>query len=407
MINGNEIKKEFEIFDNSNVIYLDSSSTTQMPKSVIKSVNEYYTKYCANASRGSYKWANIVNKKVYEVRKQVASFINANSSSEIIFTSGATHSSNMIAYSWGLYNLKDGDEILICFSDHKSTLLPWLNIQNILKRMNINIKLVPILIDVEGDYIEEDLFSKITSKTRLVVLTHIHNVYGIEMDIEKISNKVKSIRNDILISLDASQSVGHIKVDVQKLKVDFLFFSGHKMFADTGIGILWVKDNVIKTLKPFMPGGGYELDSLDEIVNYNNMYEYLESGSQNISGIISLGSAIEFINKINIENIEEYILQLTRYAFKKLKDIKGIEFLKGIAKCKCAIGYGIISFKIQGYSIADIEDTLITNNIYIRAGNHCTTKNIDDSIRISLHIYNTAEDIDILVNVLKNIVNGI
>lgn len=413
MLDSEKIKKDFEIFNtdqNKDVIYLDNSSTTQMPKCVINEINEYHTKYYSNANRSNYNWAHIVDKKIKQTRKCVASLINAYSPSEVIFTSGATESSNMIACSYGINNLKSLDEILVCFDDHKSTVLPWLNIQALLKKMNINIKLKPILIDTEGDYKEQDLFDKITENTKLVVLTHIHNVYGIEMDVEKIANRVKKINKNVLVVLDASQSIGHIEVDVQKLNVDFMYFSGHKMFADTGIGVLWIKNTVINSLRPYMLGGassyylGYN-SSLNSNKNLELTSKDFEVGSQNISGILSLKSAIEYIERIGIKNIQDYILFLTRYTYNKLKQIKQIEFLEGIAKCKCAIGYGIISFKIDGFSTSDIGDILADNKIYVRTGSHCTNIK-DDSIRISLHIYNTTEDIDVFVQVIKNIINN-
>lgn len=397
-----EIRKDFYPLAH-NVVYLDSSSTTQKPQCVIDTINEYYQKYCANTGRGTYEWARMASRKVEEVRKKVAEFINADEN-EIIFTSGATESSNLIAYSYGLNNSKDNDEILFCKNDHKSTILPWINIINILKKFNINVVSKDIITDVEGDYKEDDLISKITSKTKVVVLTHIHNVYGLEMDIKLIVKRIKEKNTTCKIILDCSQSVGHIKVDVKELNVDFLYFSGHKMFADTGIGICYVKSELLKQMNPFIIGGGLKITDL-QLENIKKDNYMLENGTQNISGILSLGKAIDYINNIGIDNIEKYILYLTRYLYDELKKIPKIEFEKGIDKCSCILGFGIITFRIQGISSSEIGEVLNDYGIYVRTGDFCKSTQDEDAIRVSLHIYNNKTDIDKLIRVLMYILS--
>ena len=396
------IKKDFPIL-NQDIVYLDSSATTQKPQCVIDSVNEYYSNYCSNADRGNYKWARITNKKISEVRKKVAEFINANED-EIVFTTGATDSSNLIAYSYGLENLKNEDEVLFCKEDHKSTILPWINVLNILDRFNIHIKTKEILIDYEGDYKEDDLISKINEKTKVVILTHIHNVYGLEMDIDLIVPRIRKINPNCKIVLDLSQSVGHIKVDVKKIDIDFAYFSGHKMFAETGIGVCYIKKDNFSKLSSFKLGGGQKIDNLelDSISKDNKM---LESGTQNISGIISLGSAIDYINNIGIQNIEDYILYLTRYLYEKLKQIPNIEFSKGIDRCTCILGFGIITFKIKGIESSELGEILSDYGIYVRTGDFCKSTNEENYVRVSIHIYNNKEDIDKLIKTLMYIIS--
>lgn len=395
-------KKDFPALK-KDIVYLDSSSTTQKPQCVIDEINNYYLEYCANTGRGNYEWVRILNKKIKDVRNKVANFINADDD-EIVFTANATDSSNLIAYSYGLNNLKDNDEIVYCKDDHKSTIFPLINIINILEKFNVKIRTKEILIDTEGDYKEDDLISKINEKTKIVVLTHIHNVYGLEMDIKLIVPRIREKNPNCKIILDCSQSVGHIKVDVKELDVDFAYFSGHKMFADTGIGVCYIKKQNIQKLIPFKVGGGLDVNNL-EIENITPNSQMFESGTLNISGILSLGKAVEYIEKIGIDNIEKYILYLTRYLYDKLNEIPNIEFLKGIDKCSCNLGFGIIAFKINGFKSSEIGEVLSDYGIYVRTGDFCKSVPDEDSIRVSLHIYNTEEDIDKLIKVLKYIVN--
>ncbi|HVZ67250.1 MAG TPA: aminotransferase class V-fold PLP-dependent enzyme [Patescibacteria group bacterium] len=391
----NHIRNEFSFFEkNPNVIYFDNASTTQKPKSVINSINDYLTS-SANAGRGSYTLASQITNKVDEVRRKVADMVNAYDLSEVVFTSGATESLNTVAYSWGLHNLKTADEILVCYEDHDSNVLPWINLEKTLSEKGIKIKIVPFKNTSAGDANIDDIVSKVTSKTRLIALTHIHNVYGTKSDIELLRDR---IGQKVLLSVDASQSIGHIKIDVQALKVDFLSFSGHKMFALTGIGVLWVNKRVHKYMKPFLTGGQTQ----------DHMSQLLEAGTQNLAGIVSLGAAIDFINKISIEKIEQRILNLSQYLLTKLRGIEGIEFLPGIANCRCAVGYGVLSFNISTMNPSEVGFILSEKDICVRAGTHCTGKgdNLNNSVRVSLHIYNTEEEIDKLIKAIEDIVSN-
>lgn len=368
------LRNEFPMLDDDKV-YLDSASTSFTPKCVIESINEYLTKCEANYNRGLNDLVININKKVDNVRKKVANFIEADSE-HIIFTSGATASSNLIVNNFAINELSNGDEILLCNLDHSSTINPWLNIQDVLKKFEINVIIKEVLIDVYGDYLEDDLVSKISNKTKYVILTHIHNVYGLEMNVKELVKRIKEKNSNTKIVLDASQSIAHMNVSVKELDIDYLYFSGHKMFAPTGIGILYTK---------------------------NGEYKKIDEGTPNILGIIGLGSAIDFINSIGIDNIEDYIYSLTRYLYDNLLSIDGIEFNKGIHTCKCKLGYGIISFKHNKIFSEEINEILNYYRIYVRSNNFCQ-KGQNDFIRISLNIYNTKNDIDKLIKVLKSIV---
>jgi cysteine desulfurase / selenocysteine lyase len=397
----NDIRENFPFFrNNPNTIYFDNASTSQKPQVVLDTMQNYFETYCANAGRGSYAIANRVTKEVETVREKVKHFINAHSLSEIVFTSGATASLNTVAYSWGLHNLVDGDEILVCFDDHDSNTLPWLHLKDILRKKGINIKVIPFKSTSAGDANIQDILSKVSKKTRLIALTHVHNVYGVKTDVEILRKKID---DEILLSLDASQSIGHIPVDVQALGIDFLSFSGHKMFASTGIGVLWINERVHNNIYPFMVGGGVVTSEGKKEIVYKSLPYMLEGGTENLAGILSLGAAIDFIESVSIEKIQARIFSLSQYLLAKLRTIEQIEFLPGIAYCRCAVGYGIISFNISGISSQEAGFILNEHGICVRTGSHCTgggdAKN--DSIRVSLHIYNTEEEIDRFVECIK------
>lgn len=390
------LKNDFPYFDKETTIYFDNSSTTLKPRQVLDNImtNNIYS---FNAGRGNNSNILSLNKKLEDVRKKVSLFISANSEEEIAFTSGSTESSNLITYSYCLNNLKIGDEILICDKDHKSTVLPFFNINNFLNKQDINILIKNIEIDYEGDYNEENLFSKITDNTKIIILTHIHNMYGIEMNIDYIVQNIRKINKDIIIVLDLSQSVGHIKVDVQSLDVDIAYFSGHKMMSMQGIGVIYIKKHLQKYFSPFLIGGSYKRNEINTISNIRE----LECGTKNYSSILSLGDSINYINSIGINKIEEYIYFLTRYLYDKLKTIDKIKFNKGIHNCKCAIGYGIISFNIEGIDSSEVSQILEDYNILVRAGDFCNTSKHENYIRVSLYLYNTVEDIDKFIDVIK------
>lgn len=407
MFDVNKIREQFPIFKNNpDVIYFDNASTTQKPLSVIDCLGNFYMSSCSNIGRGSYSWAGENYLRVKEVREKVAKFINASQAKEVIFTNGATHSSNTITTAWGMENLKMGDEVMICHSDHKSTVLPWIDLQKKLEKIGVLIKIVPIKIHPLGDYDESDLYSKVNAKTKVVVLTHIHNVYGMEMSINNIVAKIRPKSEGCIIVLDAAQSIAHINIDVQKLDVDFLYFSGHKMFGVNGVGVLWVRKNLHDRLTHYMLGGDVGGVSSGSVLKKesDNLNEKLETGTLNIPAIISLGTAVDFINNIKIEEIEKYIFDLTWYLIENLNEFDRVEFLPGPAKCKCAVGYGIISFRVKGINSADVGFVLNEHKIFLRTGSHCLSKSDEEgSIRVSFQVYNIKEEIDKFVSVIREI----
>ncbi len=381
-------RKEFPYFvKNSEDVYLDSASTTQKPEKVINEVKSYLEN-ASNIGRGEYKLASENTRKVDNARKKVADFINCNKN-EIVFTSGATDSFNKIAYAWGLENLQDGDKIILGRKDHSSLREPWYNLKKMLKNhKDIDIVIEEFGVLSTGDPEPKKILEKVDEDTKLVVLTHVHNKYGTRTEIENI---VPELPEHVKVCLDSCQSIGHIPVDVKKLGVDFLGFSGHKMFANTGIGVLYVREEVQDSFAVWRKGGGQKGES--------SIKDKLEAGTPNISGIISLNAAIDFIKGIGIEKIAEHQLKLNQYALERLSNLENIEFLPGMYYTECEEEYGPISFKIKNVSSKEVGMILDQSNILVRTGSHCAGS--EESVRISTHIYNNKEDIEKLYSTLE------
>jgi cysteine desulfurase/selenocysteine lyase len=396
------LKQQFPFFtEQPELIYFDNASTTQKPKMVLDRLDTFLRQENANAGRGTYSLATRVTKEIENVREEVREFLNASDTSEIAFTSGATASLNIITLAWGFYNLRDGDEILFSSQDHKANVMPWKQLQAMLKKTGITIKIVPYNITKMGGPDYEDLIQKVNRKTRLITLAHIHNVFGSDADVLRIR---KAVPPNVLISLDASQSISHIRVDVQELQVDFVSFSGHKMFALNGSGVLWVNQRVHHELHSVFVGGMGEGSNKK---NKLSMAELFEAGTLNIPAIMTLGAAIKFINSITIAAMHTYISDLTQYLLTELKTVPRINFLPGAFYWACICGFGIISFTIEGIPANEVGFLLNEYNIAVRTGNHCLSSDeSEDSIRVSLHVYNTKEEIHRFITALKEIANG-
>lgn len=395
----------FPVFQaHPDIIYLDSGATAQKPATVLQAVDDYHKK-SVNIGRGNYSWSADAYEQVQRIRQNIGHFIHANSPAEVVFTAGATAGFNIICSSWGLANLQAGDEILVCSVDHKSSTLPWVNLKHLLQQFGISIKILFYGIDETGKIDIDELVSRVTDRTRVIELTHINNVYGNLNDIAAIRARVPG---SVLLALDASQSIGHVNVDVQQLGVDFLAYSGHKMFASTGIGVLWIHQKLHDQLRPSAVGGGNGSGSLlltTDDFNSAMMPDLLEAGTQNIAGILSLGAATEFIQSINIETIHAYLTDLTIYLVEQLQTIQQIEFVPDTRFQNLEEAYGIVSMRFGGLSSSEVGSILEQSNIFVRTGDHCMSRigASDDSLRVSLHIYNTKHEIDLLVKVLRDL----
>ena len=374
---------------NQDIIYLDNGATSLKPRSVIAKMNEYYEKYSANAHRGDYDISYKVDLEYENARDLVTDFINAKEKSEVIFTSGTTESLNMIASGFFAPIVEQGDEIVITSSEHASNVLPWFRLAN---DYGCIIKYIPL---DDAYHVTVENFKKVlTPKTKIVALAGITNVIGDVRPIKEITNT--------FVVVDGAQLVPHMKVDVQDLDIDFLAFSGHKMLGPTGIGVLYGKKELLDNLEPVNLGGGMNesFDNEKEIY-LKELPTRLEAGTPNIAGVIGLGEAINYIQKIGINKIHEKELSLRNYLIEKLVKIPHIDIINLEADS------GIVAFNVEDVFSQDVAYYLNKYNICVRAGNHCAKilKNatgVVNSLRVSLYFYNTESEIDALIELLKD-----
>lgn len=381
-----DIKADFPIFNSSDLIYLDNASTTQKPSKVLEEIDSFYKETNANVHRAIYSIGNEATRRFESAREKVAKFINAPSSKEIVFTSGATESINLLARSL-VSNLEPGDEILLSAMEHHSNIVPW---QMMAEKFKVKIKYLPINKIGELDLNNSEQY--FTSRTKIVSITHISNVLGTINPIEDLAKMAHKV--GALFISDGAQGVPHMQVNVAKLGCDFYAFSGHKMLGPTGIGVLWGKTKLLEELDPFM-GGGEMIETVSfEESTWNEIPYKFEAGTPNIAQAVGLGAAVDYLDSIGMKNIQEHEKKLTDYAFDKIKDIEGIR-IHGASKKKS----GVISFNIKDIHPQDLAQFLDQDNIAIRVGHHCAQPllsllNETSTARISFYIYNSEEDID-------------
>lgn len=395
-----DIRKDFPIFDNKNITYLDSGATTQKPNQVIKTLGEFYAKSNANPHRGAYELSIEATEKYEKTRKKIAKFINARFPEEIIFTKNASEALNLIAYSYGLENLKKEDEVVISIMEHHSNLVPW---QYVTKKTESTLKYM--YINKEYELTQEEIESKITEKTKIVAITHISNVLGTINNVKEIIKYAH--KKGAIVIVDASQSIPHMKIDVQELNADFLVFSGHKMLAPLGIGVLYGKKEILDKMNPFLMGGDMIEYVYEQETTFAPLPNKFEAGTQNIEGVIGLGAAIDYIESIGYEKIQEIERELIDYARQELSKLKFLELYITPNKEKHS---SVISFNIKGVHPHDVASILDSYGVCVRSGNHCAQPlmrflKIDSTCRASFYLYNTKEDVDKLVQALKKAYN--
>ena len=387
-------REDFPILSNSNLIYFDNGATTLKPKCVVDIVNDYNTKFTANAHRGDYKNSLTVDTLYDNTRDKIKDFINAKERSEIVFTSGTTEGMNMIIFGYFANVLKKDDEVLITESEHASNVLPWFVLQ---ERIGIKVKYIELS---NNEVVMDNVVKAINDKTKVISLAHITNVIGDVRPIEEISKLAH--KNNIYMVVDAAQSIAHTMIDVQKLDIDFMAFSGHKLYSTTGTGVLYGKFDLLDKLVPVNYGGG-----MNAIFNKDGYYELreiptrLEAGTPNIEGVLALGAAIDYLNFLGMDKINEYEHNLRKYLISELSKLDFIELYNEDNDST------IVAFNIKGVFSQDTAVYLDKYNICVRAGNHCAkilnnVFHINNTCRISLSFYNTKEEVDLLINVLKN-----
>ena len=389
-------KDEFPILQERKISYLDSGATTQKPQCVIDAIESYYKECNANPHRGAYSLSIEATEKYESTREKIAKFINARNREEIIFSKNATESLNLIAYSYGLDNLKKDDEVVLSIMEHHSNLVPW---QYVTKKTNSKLKFM--YINKAYELSKEEIESKITDKTKVVGITHVSNVLGTINNVKEIIKYAH--KKGAVVIVDASQSIPHMKIDVQDLDADFLVFSGHKMFAPLGIGVLYGKKELLNKMTPFLMGG----DMIEYVYEQNTTFAPLpnkfEAGTQNVEGVIGLGSAIDYIEKIGYKEIQNVEEAITKYA---VNELSKLDFLELYITPHLENHSTVISFNIKGVHPHDVASILDSNGVCVRSGNHCAQPllrylGMDSTCRASFSIYNTKEDVDNLVEALK------
>ena len=377
------------------LVYLDNGATSQKPISVLNSWEKYYSEINANVHRGIHTLSQLATEEMEVSRRKVQKFLNAKNDFEVIFTKGTTEGINLIAYA--ITNLiKKDDEIIISYLEHHSNIVPW---QMLCERTGAKLKVIPM--DENGILQLDFLDQNLSEKTKIVSVNQVSNALGIINPIDEIIAKTRSY-SDAMIVIDGAQSVPHFKIDVQKMDCDFFVFSGHKMYAPMGTGILYGKEEILRKIQPFHGGGEMIATCSFEKTTYADLPFKFEAGTPNVGGNIALGAAIDFMDEIGHENIQAHETALLDYAQKKLLEIEGLKIYGEKANRT-----GVVSFNLEGIGIAsDVGMILDKLGIAVRTGHHCTQPimnyfNIAGTVRASFAVYNTLEEIDILTEGVK------
>ena len=399
----NEYLRDFPILQTKMngrpIVYLDNGATTQKPETVIRAVADYCT-YCnANPHRGAYE-LSVKATDIYErARVRTQQFIGAARPEEVVFTKNATEALNLVAYSYGLANVREGDEIVITISEHHSNIVPW---QFVAKSRGAVLKY--IYLGEDGNLSEADIAEKITERTKIVAVTQVSNVLGLVNDVRAVADRAHAV--GAVVVVDGSQSVPHIKVDVQAMDADFFAFSGHKMLSPMGIGVLYGKYDILDAMPPFLFGG----DMIDYVGEQETTFAELpakfEAGTQNVSGASGLIAAIDYLDKIGFERIEAIERDLLSYALPQLRELPFVE----LYGCDSTRGNktGIITFNVKDVHPHDVSTILDSYGVAIRAGHHCAQPLMrylgqNATCRASFYLYNTHEDIDQFIAALKKV----
>jgi cysteine desulfurase/selenocysteine lyase len=406
MLDPKKIREDFPILrrqiNNYPLIYFDSAATSQKPKQVIEAIKNFYENHNANVHRGVHTLSQEASELYERAHEEVADFINAKSMEEIVFVRGTTEAVNLVAYSWGLHNLKKGDEVIVTLMEHHSNIVPW----EILAKMGgYSVKYAEV--NNDGTLNHESIEEMISKKTKIVCLSHVSNVTGVINDVKRVAKL--SHEYGALMLVDGAQSVPHLPIDVRDLGADFLAFSGHKMLGPTGIGVLYGKKDILEKMAPFQGGG----EMIREVsfnpktrrcsITWNNLPWKFEAGTPHISGGVGLMEAVRYLKKIGMDRVRSHEEGLAKCAMKQMKNCRKITVY---GPQKASIRCGIIPFEVQDLNSHDVALFLDNYGIMIRSGFHCAQPlhqllKIKSSARASFYIYNTFEEIDRFVEVLQ------
>lgn len=401
MFDIKEIRSQFPILNQQvngkPLIYLDNAASSQKPISVLETWQKYYEEINANVHRGIHTLSQLATEEMENSRKKIQHFINAKHDYEVIFTRGTTEGINLIAYSLGNSNfIKKDDEIIISYLEHHSNIVPW---QMLCERTGAKLKVIPI--DENGILQLDFLDQNLSEKTKIVSVNQVSNALGVINPIEEIIAKVRKLSSALMV-VDGAQSVPHFEIDVQKLDCDFFVFSGHKMYAPMGVGILYGKEEILEKMQPFHGGGEMIATCSFDKTTYAGLPFKFEAGTPNVGGNIALGAAVDFMKKVGVQNIRNHENTLLEYAQKKLLGIDGLKIYGEKAKRA-----GVVSFNLEGVGIAsDVGMILDKLGIAVRTGHHCTQPimnffNVAGTVRASFAVFNTLEEIDALAEGVK------
>lgn len=402
MLNTNKIRLDFPILKRKingfPLIYLDNGATTQKPKQVVEAIVDYYYNHNANVNRGAHTLGVEATEMYEKARQTVASFIKAASLREIIFVRNSTEAINLTAYSWGRSNISQDDEILITEMEHHSNLVPW---QILAHEKQAKLTYLPF--NKDGLLEIDKLDQYISSKTKILGLVHVSNMLGTINPVKEIILAARKINPKIVTLVDASQSVQHLPLSVLDLDCDFLAFTGHKMLGPMGIGVLYGKEDILNIMPPFLSGGDMIREVYKDRSVWNELPEKFEAGTPNVAGAVGLEAAIYYLNKIGLENIRIHERELTEYTLDKLRKISQVTIYGSM---NTEIRSGIVTFNINGVHPHDVSEVLDKRGIAVRVGHHCTMPlhqklNIPASVRASFYIYNTKEEIDKLIEGIR------
>lgn len=409
MFDPDEVRKDFPILkrkiNNCPLIYFDNAATTQKPMQVINAIKDFYENHNANVHRAVYTLSQEASELYEEAHEEVAKFINAKGMEETIFVRGTTEAINLVAYSWGLHNLKKDDEVVVSLMEHHSNIVPW----ELISRMR-GFKIRYAEVDKDGRLNYESLEELVSRKTKMVCLSHVSNVTGVINDVKKVAKLAHE--HEALMLVDGAQSVPHMPVDVKDLDVDFLAFSGHKMLGPTGIGVLYGKSNVLNRMEPFQGGGAMikEVSFSNKTkrcsITWNVLPWKFEAGTPNVDGAVGLTEAVRYLKRLDMENVKKHEERLTSYALPRLKECSEKVEVYGPTEpsAKC----GMIPFNVRGLSSHDVALFLDSYGIMVRSGFHCAQPlheilDLSSSARVSFYVYNTMKEVDRFVEVVKEI----
>ena len=401
MLDANKIRDDFPVLSrqvNGNpLVYLDNAATSQKPRSVIQTLVDYYEGYNSNVHRGIHTLSVEATDRFEEARQKVADFIKAETSESIIWTRNTTEAINLVANTWGMANIKEGDEIVLTQMEHHSNLVPW---QKVANEKGASLRFLPLADDGSLDL--GDVDSIINPRTRLVSVVHMSNSLGTINPVKQLAARARAVGASVLV--DGAQSVPHLPMDVNEIDCDFLAFSGHKMLAPMGVGVLYVKRDVLEQMEPFLRGGEMVLEVWYDRATWNELPLRFEAGTPNVGDAIALGAAVDYLQTLGMENVRQHEVQLTQYALDAFKELE--EELDVFGPRDTNIRGGIISFHSEDVHAHDIGTVLDQQGIAIRAGHHCNmplmrTLGVVATARASFYIYNTEEEVDLLVDGVK------